>query len=187
MLARFVESRIAAAESVMGVNQDWLRDLFRASPAGFRKLSRFLPLASYRKAASRDAMAVARLVGALSEDCASCVQITVNLALGEGVDPAILRAVLDDRPGDLAPDLAEVMAYAKAVAYRGDDVLERIEVVRARFGEAALYELALGIASARLFPVAKRGTGHAVSCSRVTLDLPGERERSPVRMEVAHG
>jgi alkylhydroperoxidase family enzyme len=186
MLARFVESRIAAAERVIGVNQDWLRDLYRISPAGFGKLTRFLPLSAHRKAAPRDAMAVARLVGALSEDCGSCVQITVNLALGEGVDPAVLRAVLDDRPRDLAPELADVMDYAKSVAERRDDVLERVETIRARFGETALYELALGIASARLFPVAKRGTGHAVSCSKLTLELPGARDPAPAGPAVAH-
>jgi alkylhydroperoxidase family enzyme len=176
MLARFIESRIVASERTLGVNQDWLRHLYRASPAAFRKFMRVLPLAGHRKAASKEAFAVAHLVGSLSEDCGSCVQIAVNLARGEGVDAAILRAVLDDRPQDLRPELVAVMAYAKAVAHRGDDVVEQMEALRQMVGETAVCELALAVATARIFPVVKRGMGHAVSCSMVTLDLPDERE-----------
>jgi hypothetical protein len=187
MLARFVQSRIAASERALGVSQDWLRDLYRVSPTAFRKFMRFLPLASHRKAASKEAFAIAHLVGSLSEDCGSCVQIAVNLALGEGIDPSVVRAVLDDRPQDLRPELAEVMGYAKAVANREDDVVARIEALRRSMGETAVCELALAVATARLFPVVKRGMGHAVSCSLATLDLPGERDDMPAGAAVAHG
>lgn len=39
--------------------------------------------------------------------------------------------------------------------------------LRERYGEEGLVELALAIASARVFPVTKRALGYALSCSKV--------------------
>jgi alkylhydroperoxidase family enzyme len=187
MFRRYVESRIASAERATGVGMDWVRDFYRVSPSGFWKFTRFLPLARHRQAASKEAFAIAHLIGARSEDCGGCVQIVVNRALGDGVDPAVLRAVLDDRPQELAPDLAAVMAYAKAVADRGDDVVDRSAALCRSIGETAVCELAVAVATARLFPVIRRGLGHAESCAMTTLELPGGRKSAPGDPALAHG
>lgn len=180
MLAAIVERQIAAAEREAGESADWLRELYRGSSAAYFKFALFLPLSRHVKRVSLDGHAVARLIGALSEDCGSCVQITVNMMIKAGADPTVLKAVLDGRPQDLAAPLDQVYAYAMAVVGHAPDANERAERLKATLGEAEVAELALGIATARLFPTVKRGMGDAVSCAQVVIDVPGaERARVP--------
>ena len=173
MLAGLVESRMAANERRIGVSFDWMRKLYRTAPRAFWRFIGFMPLAGHRRAASVEAIAVARLVGVLSEDCGPCVQFTVNAARLEGVAPEVLRAVLDDRALDLSPELSLAMAYAKSIVHHDNDMAMNIELVRVRLGEAVLAELALAVASARVFPTVKRGLGYDIACSKVTIEVTG--------------
>ena len=182
MLATIVERQIAAAERDTGESADWLRELYRGSSAAYFKFALFMPLSRHIKRVSLDAHAVARLIGALSEDCGSCVQITVNMMIAAGADPNVLKAVLHGRPEALAAPLDEIYAYAMAVVGHAPDANERAERLKATLGEAEVAELALGIATSRLFPTVKRGMGDAVSCSRVVIDVPGA-ERAPAPQE----
>jgi len=174
MFAALVENRIAAAERETGANADWMRDLYRAAPALAFKFARFLPLSRHRRAASREALAVTHLVAVLAEDCGPCVQIAVNLSLKAGVDPALLRAVIEDRAADLGPELEAVHDYARAVATGAPDAGDRAEALRERLGAAAAAELAMSVATARVFPALKRGLGHGLACSQVTIEVPGD-------------
>ena len=62
----------------------------------------------------------------------------------------------------------DVVRYAESVVTSAEDP-ELREALRARYGEAGLVELALGIAAARVFPTVKRALGHAQACSLVPL------------------
>jgi hypothetical protein len=99
------------------------------------------------------------------------VQIEVNLARREGVSGDVIRAVVDNRPEDLPPELAYVYRFTKAVveASGTEDEL-RLRIVT-RFGEEGLVELALGMATARVFPVTKRGLGYATNCALVEIEV----------------
>ena len=160
---------IGTIERRTGTNADYLRDLVAASGSAFRKFCLFLPMAGHRTAATAEQCAVARLAATLAEDCGTCVQAVVNQARAEGVPAAVLRAVLDNRAGELPEILAEVHAFARAVATAAPDGGERAEALKRRLGLAAQADIAVAVASARLFPTLKRGLGHAVSCSRVQI------------------
>lgn len=60
--------------------------------------------------------------------------------------------------------------YAQSVARAEDDEAARA-MLRGRYGEEALIDLALGVASARVFPTVKRALGYATSYSLVRLDV----------------
>ena len=114
---------------------------------------------------------VARLVATRDEDCGTCVQIEVNLALKDGVPPDVIRAVLDDRLEVLPDELADVHRVAKSVVEAPGDDDELRQRVRERDGNEGLVDLALGIATARVFPVTKRALGYAKSCSPVQIKV----------------
>ena len=171
MLGALVERQILAAERETGESAQWMRDLYRASPSAMVKFSLFMPLSRHRKAASAEQHAVARLVATKTEDCGPCVQTIVNLSLKAGVDPAILRAVLDERVEDLPADLKSVYGFAYAVATAAPDASGRVERLKLELGEDATAELALAVATTRVFPTVKRGLGYGVSCSRVTIGV----------------
>src|SRR5262245_43076830 len=164
MLRWILSRQLDAAERKLGEPVDYLRHILRYSLGGFLAFARFMRLASYRKTLPASAYGVAGLVATRAEDCGTCVQIGVNLARQEGVSPDILRAVIDRRPEDLPQDLADVYHFAESIVEQRGDEGDLRERLRARYGEEGLIELALGIASCRVFPTVKRALGYATSC-----------------------
>ncbi len=169
MIAAFAERKIAAVEQEIGEQANYLRDIFRVSRPAFWKFLLFTPLSSHRRAASAEACAIAGLVGARSEDCGTCLQIAVNIALKSDVDPEIVRAVLDNDPDRLQLELAEVYRFAEAVVTAAPEAAERSDRLKQTLGEEAVVDLSLAIATSRLFPTVRRGLGHAISCAQVQI------------------
>ena len=171
MIRRLILKRLDKEERSLGESVEYLRHLLRTSLPAFFKFALFTPLAQHRRKLPPAPYRVARIVATRDEDCGTCVQIEVNLARQEGVPAAVIRAVLNHRPDDLPPALADVYRFARSVveASGGDEELR--ERVRARYGEEGLVELALGIAAARVFPVVKRALGYATSCALVEVKI----------------
>lgn len=176
MFRSLIRRQLAAQEKKLSASLDYLREILRVSLPAFLKFGLFVPLSEHRRALSPEATTVARLVATRAEDCGTCLQIAVNQARALGVAPAIVRAVLERRVADLPAPLGDVYAFAALVARaaapeidagRGEVGLR--EGLRAALGEEAFVELALAIASLRVFPAAKRALGYAVSCSSVEL------------------
>lgn len=167
MLRRLIRWRIAAAEREVGESLDYVRHLLRVSLRAFFKFTKVMSLASYRRALPPGPYHVARLVATRDEDCGSCVQIEVNLARKVGVAAEHLRSVLDRKPDELPDDLADAYRFAEAVVTANGDESSWRERIRQRHGEEGVVELALAIASCRVFPITKRALGYSVSCSAV--------------------
>lgn len=176
MIGTWIERQIVKVERQTGESADWLREVAAQSPAAFFKFAAFMPLARHNAAAPVDAAVVARIAATKNEDCGPCVQTVVNYAVAAGVDSAVIQAVLDGAPERLTDDLAAVYRYAVAVAKGAPEAAERVEDVRRRYGDAALVDLALGIAAVRVFPTAKRGLGHAMSCAQARIETRDKRE-----------
>lgn len=170
MLSRTINRRLAAEEAKLGGSLDWLRHIARVSLPAFVKFVAFTPLSKHRKALPPGPYHVARLVAVRAEDCGSCVKIELHLAKQAGVPAEVLRAAYHGRPDELPEELADVYRFAEAVVGRGDDpgLRERIKV---RYGEAGVVELAIAIATCRVFPTTKRALGYAVSCERVGVEV----------------
>lgn len=171
MISAMVERGIRATETELGESADYLRDIYRASPAGFIKFALLLPFAAHRKSVPKPVLHVARLVASLAQDCGPCVQIELNQARKDGVPADVLRAVVEGRPEGLPADLTEAYLFARAVVDRDPRADELREALAARHGDAAIVDLAFGIAGAQVFPTVKRVMGHGQSCQRYAFDV----------------
>ena len=147
----------------------YMRDLLEADPAAFLAFSKVQGLGGYRKAPPR-ALVAARLVGTLAEDCGPCTQIVVRMAEEEGLPPAVLKAILTGDEAAMGPDAALAWRFARASLARDIEAADplRDEIVR-RWGAKALAAIALGLASARVYPTVKYALGHGKACSRVQI------------------
>ncbi len=170
LVRRFVFSRLAAFERATGTSADYARWMANVSLRAFFKFAKLGTLARYRRVLSPEVSSVAHIVAARDADCGSCVQIAVNFALRDGVSRDVLRAVLDRRPDQLPPNLADVYRLAESVCTGVDDEGLR-ERVRAQVGDEGLIELGLGMAVGRTFPIVKRTLGYAQSCSIVKIQV----------------
>ena len=163
---------IDAAERKFGEKLDYLRDIASASPAAFYKLALFLAFARHRKAAPLDAYYLSSIGALLSEDCGPCLQIAVNQALAEGVSPSIISSALAGG-ASLDADRKLYLDFGRAVSANEPEAEEMRLKLAEKLSPAAMVDLALAIASARVFPALKRGLGHAKSCSLVHIRVPG--------------
>jgi len=169
MLRRLIRARIASAEKQWGVPLEYCRFILRVSLRAFFKFTKFLAVDEYRRVLPPGPCYVARIVAVRHEDCGTCVQIAVNQARNAGVPAEVLRAVLDGKPDGLPEELRDAYYFAEAVvtANGEEDVLR--ERIRLRYGDEGLIEMALAIATCRVFPTIKRALGYAVSCSAVAV------------------
>lgn len=94
----------------------------------------------------------------------------VNLARQAGVPAAVVRAAAHGDLDALPADLRDVATFALAVASASDEADVLRAPLRSRYGDAGLAELALGIATCRVFPATKRALGYATACSLVQID-----------------
>ena len=169
MLRRLILARIAAAEKDLGVPLDYCRYMLRVSLRASFKFAKFLAVDEYHRVLPAGPCYVARIVAVRDEDCGTCLQIAVNQARKAGVPAEQLQAVLDGRLDELPEDLREAYQFAEAVVLRNGEEDAWRERIRLRHGDEGLIEMALAIASCRVFPITKRALGYAVSCSQVAI------------------
>ena len=148
----------------------YLQELLNAAPEAFDLFSQAQPMGRYREQLPLDAHIVARLSAMQSEDCGPCAQLTLRMAVEEGVSHEFLRTLLE-APGRLPQDLQDVREHARYVVGRAEADPERLERLRRAYGNAGVAELALAITGARMYPALKRALGHGQSCERLSLDF----------------
>jgi len=166
MLRWLINRKLDSEEKKLGESVDYIRHIVDVSPGAFLRFASILPFANSREALPKDAWFVAQLVALQHEDCGTCLQIGVNLARQSRVDPALIRAVLNE-DDDIPPEMADVIRFTRSVVTAGDDD----ETLRERYGERGLIELSYAIASSRIPPTVKRALGYAKRCSLVPVQV----------------
>lgn len=169
MLRWFLSRQLDAAEKKLGAPLDYTREMLADSPVLLMRFFAGTALLPRRKRAPKDVWHVAALAATKHEDCGTCLQIGINLARKDGVSAETLRAVVDGAPTRLPEPLAEAWHFGAAVCAADGSEAPWREALLKRHGHEALVELSLAVAAARVFPTVKRGMGHAVSCSLVTI------------------
>lgn len=167
MLSSMLLAAVARLEHRFGVTLEHLRDLVRASPVAFFKLLLFGPVAQHRRTLPGAAFHLARIAATQVEDCDACLRIALHYARRDGLDPSLLSAAVHRDPARLSAEQQAVLQFAATVAGGGDDPILR-ETLRRLYGETAVVELALVIATTRVFPTFKRALGHATACRRIS-------------------
>lgn len=173
MIRRFIGSQLDRTERQLGESLDYMRHVLKVSLRAFFKFGMFMPLAEHRRVLAPSPYRVARIVATRDEDCGTCVQIEVNLAVAEGVDKEVLRATVEARPEDLPEDLRDAYRFAESVVSADGSEPEPRERIRARHGDEGVVELAMAIAAARVFPIAKRALGYGTECRKVQVRYEG--------------
>lgn len=169
MIRWFFRRRIAAFERTWNYDASYIHELIDADPRAFMAFGKVMGLGRYRKDIPPAAFWAAGIVSVMAEDCGPCTQLTIDMAAREGVDPAILRAVVARDFAAMPDEIVLATRFAqKTLAHAPDADDLRDEVVRL-WGKRALISLAFAITSARLFPTLKYALGHGHACTRLTI------------------
>ncbi len=180
MIRWFFRRQIAAFERTWNYDASYIHELIETDPRAFMAFGKIVGLGRYRKDVPPAAYHAAGIASVMAEDCGPCTQLAIDMAERDGVDPAILRAVVARDYSAMPYEVALAVRFAektRAHAPEADDLRE--EVVR-RWGKRALISLAFAMMAARLFPTLKYALGHGRACTRLTVG----GETRPVLREV---
>lgn len=171
MISHVILWRLNQEERRLGVSLDYLRHILKTSFRSFLVFTKIMPISNHRRSLPVAPYFVARLVATQDADCGTCVQIEVNLARDAGVDPDVIRAVIERRVDDLPPQLADVYRFTESTVGATPESGAMRDAVRDHYGERGLVEMAMAIGACRFFPVVKRGLGYARCCSDVDITV----------------
>ena len=179
MLKMFLSRWLDGFEKTFNYDASYMRHVLRVNPWSLLKFS-LGTQACDRKAAPPEALIAAGLYGTLQEDCGPCVQVGVDIATANGVDPKVLRAIIAGDEAAMGETAALGYRFARASLARDMEACDplRDEIVR-RWGDRALVAISLGIVASRMYPTLKYALGYGKACSRVT--VAGETV-APVRL-----
>lgn len=162
MIKQIAAALIRRAEIRLGVSLDYTHAIARADIGLLARYNRIFGFLDPNRKVPAEAYHAARLIGALSADCGTCVEAEINLAKQAGLPEDLIVAILK---GDtLSEELEAVVGLARAVtAARADDPEARDTVLRF-YGEKGLIELSFAMNGAALLPGIKRAMGYATAC-----------------------
>ena len=169
MLKWLIRRRVAAFERDYGYNSSYIYDMLDVSLRAVLAFNRIMPMSRYRYDVPKEAWYAAKIATAQSEDCGPCTQLTVTMAERAGVDPNVIRAVVNREPGAMSADAALGFRFAMSTLAHDMAADEYREEIERRWGKHALVSLAFVIASARVFPTVKYALGHGKACQRIVV------------------
>jgi len=170
-IAFWFERPMRRMERRYAYNLDYLRHVWHVSRGAFRRFAfGFMWFASGRDALPADAAAIAGIVSTRHADCGPCTQITVDMALEAGVDPAVLKAAIAGDLDHLPHALALVYRFAHAVVTADITAGDMRPHIVDLYGEKGLVDLATAIAVGQVYPAFKRTLGFGDTCLQVTIN-----------------
>ena len=169
MLKAYLSRWLDGFEKTFNYDASYMRHVLRVNPASLLKFA-LATRAADVKAAPAEALIAAGLVGTLAEDCGPCVQVGVDIATSQGVDPSVLRAIIAGDEAAMGETAALAYRFAHASLARDLAAADplRDEIVR-RWGDKALVAIALSLVASRMYPTLKYALGYGKTCSRVVV------------------
>src|SRR5258708_40340517 len=116
MLGKLMHSYIRRFERTFGYDASYMHDVVDASPSAAWKFSLLQIMSNHRQEISGDAWHAAHLAGAISEDCGPCVQICIDMATADGMDPDKLISLVRGDIDAAGTDAALGFRFGMAVA-----------------------------------------------------------------------
>jgi hypothetical protein len=169
MLKWFMRKGIAAFERKWDYDASYVHELIDVDPRAAWKFSKAAAIGSYRKDVPLAAWTAAAITAVRHEDCGPCTQLGVSMAEKSGVDPKVLRAILNEDAAAMPDDVALAWRFTRA-ALDHDPIVDeyRQEIVR-RWGPRAAISLAFAMVASRIYPTVKYAMGHGKTCARVVV------------------
>ena len=170
MMTTLAKRAARAMDRRYGYDASYLPEVATVSAGGALRLSVFLPLLSgYRAGAPVDLWAGAVIASTRDGDCGPCLQLVIDMALEQGANPAALRDALEGRLHE-AGITGLGYRFGLAAISGAEDLPSLRQRIRDEFSEQALVSLSITAATGRAWPVVKRGLGHGMACTAVSID-----------------
>jgi hypothetical protein len=149
----------------------YMEEMLKVSPASYEVFEGFLPMATFVKAASIDVINVARITAIKNEDCGTCVQLYVDLAIEAGLDKEIAREIIFNEGKNLSTELKLVYDFTLAVSNNETISVNLLDQMNQTYSREVMMEISLAIAATKVFPTIKRVLNYMQSCSVIQIKV----------------
>ncbi len=166
-LKSILRRRVQSFEETFGYDAGYMHEILDTSLPAFLRFGMMEGLAKHREDVPVEVWYAAKLVAAVSEDCGPCTQLVVDMALGEGVSPDLIEAIVKHDVDAMDADTALGFRFATASLAHAIEANALREQIAARWGGRAVVSLAITMAASRVFPAVKYAMGHGQACTRV--------------------
>jgi len=167
MLKWLIKNRIAAFEREFGYDASYAREVLETDARAFWKFAKISGLSEYRRDVPAALYYAVKITGTLAEDCGPCTQLSVTMALKDGVDPRAIASIIEGAEAMMNDEVRLGVRFARSVLAHAPEADEvRGEIVK-RWGPRALVSVAFAITAARFYPTLKYAMGFGKACQRV--------------------
>ena len=160
-------AQIDAFEQHYSYNTTYMREMLEGSLDAYLAFSQSSALSGFRESLSKPEHWLCKLTAMKAEDCGECLQLTIDMALEDGIEPRLAEAIFKNGEG-LTDEEYDLYAFTLSVTSRGDTFPLQTQRVHAKYTQQQVLEMGLAIASVKLYPTVKRALGYAKSCQRMT-------------------
>ncbi len=168
MLKWLIRRRLAAFERAHGYDASYMRDVLAADTGAFLRFARLTGISSYRKDVPLGLYYAVKLTATIAEDCGPCTQLSVTMALADGLPARTITSILEG--AGMLPEVELGAKFARAALAHSPDADPLREEILHKWGPRALVSLAFALVSGRMFPTVKYALGHGKSCQRVVVE-----------------
>lgn len=152
-------------------NTSYMEEIINVSEESYEVFENFLPMASFANKAPVDVINVARITAIINEDCGTCAQLYVDLAVEAGLDKDIVKEIVYNQGENLSDELKTLYNFTLAVSNNETIDTNLYDKVNKLYSREVLTEISLAIAATKVFPTIKRVLNYVESCSLVPIKI----------------
>ncbi|WP_295052462.1 hypothetical protein [Sulfuricurvum sp.] len=149
----------------------YMEEMLKISPASYEVFEAFLPMATFVNKAPVDVINIARITAIKNEDCGTCVQLYVDLAIEAGLDKEVAREIIFNKGESLSLDLKLVYDFTLAVSNNETIDANVSDRMNQTYSREVMMEISLAIAATKVFPTIKRVLNYMQSCSVIQIKV----------------
>lgn len=148
----------------------YMQDILNSDLRGFLKYMGFQSMSSHKGNLPPGILLAARLRAIIRDDCGPCTQLMVNMAIEDGVKPAIICALINKDFDQLPDDIALVARFTELVLDHNLEADTLRDEILDVWGTEGLIAISYGISSSRVYPALKYAMGYGKACTRIDVN-----------------
>ncbi|MDO6427329.1 hypothetical protein Q4489_09910 [Thalassotalea sp. 1_MG-2023] len=148
----------------------YMQEILHEDFSAYSKFMLFQAMASHQGSIPAEPLYAARIRAIIWDDCGSCAQLVVNMAIEAGINPDIIKAIINYDLSHLPTETALVIQFTEKVLthnLEADDIREQIIAL---WGKKGAIAIAYAISSSRVYPTLKYALGYGKTCSKLQVN-----------------
>lgn len=162
---------IESYKTLFNYDTSYMEEMIEVSPESYEIFENFLPMAGFSNKAPVDVINVARITAIINEDCGTCAQLYVDLAIQAGLDKEIAKEIVYNQGKNLPTNLKDLYDFTLAVSNGETIDVAVYEKMNTLYSREILAEISLAIAATKVFPTIKRVLNYVQSCSIIKIKV----------------